>query len=455
MNIDWNQGHPELAFARAEAAGLPLFLYWGASWCPPCNRMRATVFEQPAFAALHASFVALQIDGDSDDGQLLAERFPVRSYPTLIVFNPAGVEVTRLPCELDGARFIDIFTLALAARRTVAESLSAALSRERQLSNDEWRLLSFYAWDTDERQVLKSLDLAATLASMTRVCSQPDARLRLQWHTLHAAAMSGKGGIDQRAAVKRLEETLGDAHAVRAQMDIVTHHAHDLVRFLTAPQSPDRIRLARAWANALARLETDPSLNLADQLLALRTRVRMSRLGEPVDGLAALVSARVASASSADCSAAMRHQIINTAAGVLSDAGLLDAAEQLLLAHLARSHAPFYFMHSLADVAKKRGDAVAAVNWYQRAWESAAGPATRLQWGAAYLQGLVDFAPHETQRIEQFAGLMLAELGGMGGSFWQRNRTQLERIDARLAQWRGTGSQASALRSLARSALAL
>ncbi len=215
MDIDWNLGQPELAFARAAAASLPLFLYWGAAWCPPCNRMRATVFGHPAFAALSTSFVALQIDGDGDGGQQLAERFHVRSYPTLIVFNPAGVEVTRLPCELDGLRFIEIFTLALAARRTVAESLSAALSRERQLSNDEWRLLSFYAWDTDERQVLKSLDLAATLASMTRVCSQPDARLRLQWHTLHAAAMSGKGGIDQRAAVKRLEETLGDAHAVR------------------------------------------------------------------------------------------------------------------------------------------------------------------------------------------------------------------------------------------------
>ncbi len=239
-----------------------------------------------------------------------------------------------------------------------------------------------------------------------------------------------------------------------AQMDIVTHHAHDLVRFLTAPQSPDRIRLAKAWASALAPLETDPTLNLADQLLALRTRVRMARLGEPVDGLPDLVQARVAAANSAVCSAAMRHQIIHTAAGALSDVGLLDAAEQLLLAHLGASHAPFYFMHSLAEVAKKRGDALAAVNWYERAWDSAVGPATRLQWGAAYLQGLVDFAPHETRRIELFASRMAAELGDMGAPFCQRNRTQLERIDAKLAQWRGAGEQASALRRMVRDASA-
>ena len=64
-------------------------------------------------------------------------------------------------------------------------------------------MLSFYSWDTDERQVLKSLDFAATLASMTRACTLPDAVLRLQWHTLYAAAMSGKGGIDQRAVPDR------------------------------------------------------------------------------------------------------------------------------------------------------------------------------------------------------------------------------------------------------------
>lgn len=450
--IDWNEGNPDAAFARAAAQGLPLFLYWGASWCPPCNRIKATVFDRPDFQALAAGFVALHIDGDSAGAQQMAERFHVRSYPTLIVFRPDGAEITRLPCELDGKRFVDIFKVALAARRTVAESLSAALSRERALSDDEWRLLSFYSWDTDERQVLKSLDFAAMLASLTRACTLPDAVLRLQWHTLYAAAMSGKGGIDQRAAVKRLEETLGDPAAVRSQVDIVTNHAVDLVRFLTAPQSPARMRLAHAWAGALAQLEADPTLNLADQLAALRTRVRMSRLGEPIDDIEAEARERVARAVHAVSGPAMRHQVMNTAAGVLSDAGLLDEAEQLLLDELERSHAPFYFMHNLAAIAKKRGDPAAAVRWYERAWESATGPATRLQWGATYLQGLIDFAPHEAPRIERFASKMLKELDSMGDAYCQRNRTQLERIDSKLALWDGASVHASALRQAARAA---
>ncbi|UUZ52217.1 thioredoxin family protein [Massilia sp. H-1] len=175
-NFEWHQGTPDTAFALAAARGVPLFLYWGAAWCPPCNRIKASVFERADFQALGSGFVALHIDGDSSAPQQMAERFHVRSYPTLIVFRADGAEITRLPCELEGARFVELLGVALAASRTVTESLGAALSRERPLADDEWRLLSFYSWDTDEHQVLKSLDLAATLASLARACTLPEAR---------------------------------------------------------------------------------------------------------------------------------------------------------------------------------------------------------------------------------------------------------------------------------------
>jgi hypothetical protein len=315
----------------------------------------------------------------------------------------------------------------------VAESLSAALSRERPLADEEWQLLANYSWDTDERQVLKSLDLAATLTSLTRACPVAEPLLRLQWHALHAAAVSGKGGIDQQAAIDRLQATLADTVAVRAQLDIVCNHAVDLVRFLTVPDSPQRLQLTAAWSQALIGFEQDSTLNLADQLAALRTRVRMSRLGLPAADIGTLAMARVAAALQASASPAMRHQIVNTAAGLLSDAGLLADAERVLMAELSRSHAPYFFMHSLAAIAKKRGDPAAALQWYERACDEASGSATRLQWGATYLQALVDFAPQDAARMQGCAGQLLQQITALGtDAACQRNRTQLERVAARL-----------------------
>ena len=117
---------------------------------------------------------------------------------------------------------------------------------------------------------------------------------------------------------------------------------------------------------------------VSDRLGALRTRVRLTRLGVADPQLDALAAVQVAEAAALPLAPALRHAIINTGAGVLSDAGLLEAAQQLLTAELASSHSPFYFMHSLAAVARRRGEPGAALDWYQQAWDSAAGSATRL-----------------------------------------------------------------------------
>ncbi len=450
--LDWHSGAPDAAFEQARELGKPLFLYWGAGWCPPCNRIKASVFTHPDFLALAPRFVALHIDGDSAGAQQLAERFKLRSYPTLVVYRPDGNEITRLPCELGPKRFIHTLERALQANYTAAESLSAALSRERPLSDDEWCLLSLYSWDTDERQLLKSLDFAATVASMSKNCTQPAAALRLRWHSLHAAAKAGLGGIDRDAAIAALMATLADSRLVCEQMDIVVNYAVDLVRFLSAPGSEPRLRLAGAWAAALAILEDDETLGLGDRLQALRTRVRMARLGAAIPGLEQIARERAALAVAAVSEPALRHTVLNTAAGVLSDAGLLDEAEQLLLTELERSHSQYYFMHNLAAIAKKRGDAARAVQWYERAWELATGPATRLQWGTTYLQGLIDFAPDDGPRIDRLAGQMLDELHGRDDAFFQRNRTQMERIGNSMAKWSGASERAAALRDAARPA---
>ncbi len=447
--IDWKNDF-STAFALARAQQRPVFLYWAAAWCPPCNRVKASILSHPDFIALADALVPLHIDGDFPGAQQLAERFHVRSYPTLIVYRCDGTEVTRLPCELDGAAFASTLRMALDAPFTVAESVQAALSGERILQDDEWRLLANYSWDTDELQALGTLDAAATLASLTRMCTLADASVRLAWHALQAAALAKSDVVDELGAIAQLEATLNDAPLVRTNFDLVTLCAADLVRYLTQSKTNERLRLCVLWEQALATLEVDPTLSVADQLAALRARVRLSRLGALIPGLNELARKRIAAAVAATTEPSLRHVVVNTAAGLLSDAGLLAEAETLLLAELNRSHAPFYFMHNLATIAKKRGNPLEAVSWYEQAWKRATGPATRLQWGTTYLHGLIDFAPQDADRIEQFARVLLREVAESRDTYYQRNRTQMQRIDQKLATWGIGGEYAAALRQAAR-----
>lgn len=432
------------AFAEARASARPVFLYWGAVWCPPCNRLKAAVLTQPGFAALAPSLVPLHIDGDAPGAQRSADRLHLRSYPTLVLYRPDGAEITRLPCELTGPRFLQLLQLALAAPFSAHESLHAALSGQRKLSADEWRLLASYSWDTDEGRLLAGRGLAATLAALRDACDEPASAQRLAWHALHAA-VSAKAALDEHEAGAMLLRTLADPQAVLAQVDLVTGYAVDLVRALTAPQSAQRMALTAAWSDALEQLESSGALGLDDRLSALRVRVRMARLGSPVAGLDSLVRERIAATLAAAQEPALRHQVLNTASGMLVDAGLLDDADALLRTALASSHAPFYFMHNLASLAKKRADSGAMLDWYQRAWEQASGPATRLQWGATFLLALLDATPADTARVGAVAAALRAEVDGMADANCRRNGTQLTRMLGKLTGI-GANEQVEALK---------
>ena len=136
-----------------------------------------------------------------------------------------------------------------------------------------------------------------------------------------------------------------------------------------------------------------------------------------------------------------RHTTVNTAASALNDAGLHAEAEALLKAELPASHSPYYFMLSLAASAKRRNDPAAVLDWYEQAWRGAIGPATRLQWGATYLLALADFAPQDQPRSEAAAEGILRDLQQAGG-IHQRNRTQAQRMLARLPQMQGLQARA-------------
>ena len=446
----------ERAFAQARAENKPLLLYWGAAWCPPCNQLKATLFNRADFIERSKALVAVHIDGDLPGAQKLGGRFKVRGYPTLVLMAADGTEITRLPGEVDAPQVMNVLQLGLSGGRPVKAVLADALAA-RPVSGPEWRMLAYYGWDTDEAQLVSAAERPGLLAQLSAACpaSEAQSATRLLLKAL-AESDDGKGVKPDAALRARVLQLLTDPLATRAQMDVVVNFAAEITRALAPAAGADRQALARRFDAALARLQTDASLSRGDRLNAIASRVALARLGLPKDerhprlapGLLQQVRAQVARDDRQITDPYERQAVVTGGASLLGDAGLWAESDALLQANLAKSPSPYYLMSQLGGNARKLGRHSQALRWYEMAYAKSEGPATRLQWGSSYLDALVSLAPQDAPRIEQVARGLFAEAGKDPAAFHERSARSLQRVGSKLADWNQGGQHAAVLRRL-------
>jgi len=469
--IAWRQAagdaDVDAAFALARAERKPVFVYWGAKWCPPCNQVKATIFNRQDFIERSRAFVAVYVDGDSPGAQKLGTRFKVRGYPTMVLFNPQGEELTRLPGEVDAAKVTQVLTLGMNAQRPVKQVLAQALAGPRGaagLTLNDWRLLAFYSWETDEQQLVPKAEVPALLASLADACPagwrEPATRLRLK--ALAAAGDAGNASAVPAATRTRVLQVLADPSQARTHMDVITNAAPDLVKALAgdAATPAERAALVGNFDSALKRLQADATLSRADRMTALVARVELAKpplakgagkdSPKPPVVLPAALLADVRDATArADREikdAYERQAVITAAAYLLSQAGLGGESDALLQANLKRSHSPYYLMADLAGNARERGDTAAALRWSEEAFKASVGPATRLQWGASYINMLVDLAPADEARIETAARQLFNEASTQPDAFFERSARSLQRVATKLMAWNAGDAHAAALK---------
>ena len=453
--IAWKTGDVDAVFAAAKADGKPVFLYWGAKWCPPCNQVKATIFNRQDFIERSRHFVPVYIDGDSPNAQRLGSRFKVSGYPTMILFTPDGAEIMRLPGEVDAEQYMQVLAMGMNGARPMKETLAGALATtpsRAQLKPEDWRMLSFYSWDTDDQQLVAKNDVAPTLQRLAKACpaDQVDTATRLQLKALVAAATAKDvKPRDNAAAAALLRGVLTSTSTSRANFDLLTNYASDLASYVTLPKSPARAQLIADWNVALARLVDDPSLSTADRLSAVTAQVQVAKvdLGKNTlpQALQESVREQVARADAQTTDAYARQAVISTAADALAEADLMAESDALLTSELTRSHSPYYYMLGLAANAKKRGDKETALAWYEKAYAAAEGPATRLQWGASYVSALLELSPQDAPRIESAASHVIGELEPKPDTFFGRNQKSLERMGRKLEAWNKGDQHASSL----------
>jgi hypothetical protein len=402
--------------------------------------VKATLFNRQDFIERSRAFVPVYIDGDSPGAQKLGMRFKVRGYPTMVLFTPEGTELTRLPGEVDARQYNEVLQLGLGARRPVKAVLEAALAggdAARSLTASDWRLLAFYAWDTDEQQALAKERVATALRQLAAACpaDQADTANRLLLKAVAAAERAPD-------ALPRVMKLLADAGASRSLMDVLGNNAAEIVNATSLAGSPERARLLEAFDAALKRLEADATLSRADRATALLARVELARIGlakdarpNPPSGLLADLREQAARDDREITDGYERQAVITTAAYALGQAGLLDESDALLKANLGRSHSPYYLMSELAANARKRGDAAGALRWSEEAFAKSVGPATRLQWGASHVNALVELAPQDEARIERTVQQLFTEAAAEPHAFYERSARSLQRVGDTLQAW--------------------
>ena len=462
VGIAWrhaaNDADVNAAFALAKAESKPVFVYWGAKWCPPCNQVKATLFNRQDFIERSRAFVPVYVDGDSPGAQKLGARFKVSGYPTMVLFNPQGTELTRLPGEVDPTRYTEVLTLGMNAQRPVKEVLALVKAGGQGVTADDWRLLAFYSWGTDQQQVVPKDAVPALLKQLADACpaDQTDTATRLRLDALAAAPDKAPAKPDPTTQAMLLK-LLADPGAARSHADqLAGNNASAITRTLSAAGTPQRTQLVTAFDTALKRLEADASLSRADRIGALIAQVDLARIDVPdakkpparvrlPDALLADVREHVARADREITNGYERQAVITAAAYLLELAGLGAESDTLLKANLAKSHSPYYLMSELASNAKNRGDTAEALRWYEEAFNKSEGPATRLQWGASYINAMVELAPQDEARIEKAAQQLLTEAAALPDAFYERSGRSLQRVGTKLQGWNQGGAHAASM----------
>jgi len=458
--IDWYEGDVESAFAYAESAGKPLFLYWGAEWCPPCHYLKNKIFTRQGFVTRMQDFVPVYLDGDTARAQILAETLEVKGYPTVIIFNAMGQEVMRMPSTVPVDQYEAVLDAAVSSMKPVKTVLTEVMAAgPESASPADLNLLAFYSWGQDSRVDLSTEDQVSAFRRLYHETPMDLEVERSRFLGLYLAALARQAHQSEStdppltaeegaAAQEAILEVLADPTLRNANLLWVDYYADSIIDLLQPDDTPDRHVLLGAWYRAANAMEEDDALSVDDRLSATVLKIGLVKMSAHPDAddvqipasLQHHVRSRTAWALETVTEESELQTVVNTLAYMLEDAGLSDEAESMLLSKMHDTAAPYYFMSWLAGLKADAGDTEAALEWYRKAYDSSEGRYSRFRWGSSYLRQLMELSPTSVERIEADSIEVLSELLTFDDAFAGGNHARLDSLQSAYWGWNGDES---------------
>lgn len=457
--IEWIEGDVDAAFARAAAEGKPVFLYWGAEWCPPCHELKAVVFSRPDFIEKMKLFVPVHIDGDAPGAQKLGDEFRVSGYPSVVVLRADRTELARINGGMDLAQYAEVLDLVLGDVRPVKEILASLGSNDVQLGLDDCSRLAYNGWESDGTPA----QLAETALRLQRAVQACPAEAKVERARLIAFAAAvasdaeedaiaeGKAPSAQLAArVQAVHELLADRATAVAVADALQYLGTTFFQAAKQTLTGKDGHLLDRWAVVMDTAANDARFAETDQLAAVGMKLRAIReLGDgSIPGITASAARqRVEAALARGQKGYARAGVVNSALFVFDTLGDTDRLYAITEAEMKASQYAYYYMLDLAGIEEDRGNKAEAVKWLERAYRESQGAATRFQWGASWVQGLIRMQPENEAGIRDAALAVLGELDGPD-RIHRRTAMRLERLDEQLREWNRGGARKATIAAL-------
>jgi thiol-disulfide isomerase/thioredoxin len=473
--IAWFDGGIDAAFELARRENKPLFLYWGAEWCPPCHHLKTTVFRAPEFIAISREFVPVYLDGDDERAQILGEELGVVGYPTVLIFSPGGKEIMRMPTNVDAARYVELLDTALSRMRPIGDVLAEVLQTgAADATPEDLHLLAFHSWGQDTGVELGDDHGYGTFAALWEATPEALATEKARFLSLALEAAAGRARGDGDTPGPALSEderqryrdgvmsVLRDPALRGSNLAFVLYGCRETIPLLHPEPGAERDALIAAWDEAARGIEGDESLSVDDRLTAIVPRIWLLTMDRPEgEGPAEIPQAmvehvrdRVAWAAETVHDDSELQTVMSTMSWVLEQVGLAEEAAALLTERMDDTHAPYYFMSVLAGIKKETDHPDEAVDWYRKAYDSARGRYSRFRWGSIYLRQVMALTPGDVETIESDSVEILDELLTFDDAFAGGNYARLGQLDSAYRTWNEAGEHDALVRRIREAVLA-